>query len=266
MLVSVAMIVRDEEKNIERALRSVLPIADEIVILDTGSVDRTKEIITGMNEPKIKLHDHEWKEDFSEARNASIALCNGDWVFVYDGDEELTQEAQDKLRGLLESQPPEVKTIMMITRNIITDTLSDTLALPRIFRRGTISYKYAVHNHPQYEQQSITTELVSNHYGYQWTPELREKKRKRLLSMMEKMLKDDTLSEMEQFYYKAQYYKTLLVCEQKEEAYTYGKTLLSEARPARHIPVMMYDVFILLGLQALEYNEQDIIRACISAA
>jgi len=41
---------------------------------------------------------------------ASIALCNGDWVFVYDGDEELTQEAQDKLRGLLESQPPEVKT------------------------------------------------------------------------------------------------------------------------------------------------------------
>jgi len=266
MLVSVAMIVRDEEKNIERALRSVLPIADEIVILDTGSADRTKEIIIGFNDQKIRLYDHEWKEDFSEARNASIALCEGDWVFIYDGDEELTEEAQKELRPLLESQPPEVKTVMMITRNIITDTLQDSLTLPRIFRRGTISYKYAVHNHPQYEQETITTNLISNHYGYQWTPELREKKRKRLLSMMEKMLKDDTLSGMERLYYKAQYYKTLLVCEQKEEAYTYGKALLAEVRTTKTIPVMMHDIFVLLGLQALEYNEQDIIRACISAA
>ena len=266
MLVSVAMIVRDEEKNIERALRSVLPIADEIVILDTGSADRTKEIIIGLNDPKIRLYDHEWKEDFSEARNASIALCVGDWVFIYDGDEELTEEAQKELRPLLESQPPEVNTVMMITRNIITDTLQDSLTLPRIFRRGTISYKYAVHNHPQYEQETITTNLISNHYGYQWTPELREKKRKRLLSMMEKILKDDTLSGMEQLYYKAQYYKTLLVCEQKEEAYTYGKALLAEVRTTKTIPVMMHDIFVLLGLQALEYNEQDIIRACISAS
>jgi glycosyltransferase involved in cell wall biosynthesis len=266
MLVSVAMIVRDEEKNIERALRSVLPVADEIVILDTGSADRTKEIITGLNEPKIKLSDHEWKDDFSEARNASIALCTGDWIFVYDGDEELTEEAQKELRPLLESQPPEVNTVSMITRNIITDTLSDTLTLPRIFRRGTIAYKFSVHNHPQYEQEVITTNLTSKHYGYQWTPELREKKRKRLLSMMEKILKDGTLNEMEQLYYKAQYYKTLLVCERKEEAYAYGKALFSEIQAGKPIPVMMHDMFILLGLQALEYCDPDVMRSCIQAA
>ena len=72
MKLSVAMIVRDEENNIRRAFDSVLPIADEIVILDTGSVDNTKAIITAYEDPKIRLSDHPWQNDFSEARNASI--------------------------------------------------------------------------------------------------------------------------------------------------------------------------------------------------
>ena len=177
MLVSVAMIVRDEEKNIERALRSVLPIADEVVLLDTGSADRTKEIIIGLNDPKIKLYDHEWKEDFSEARNASIALCEGDWVFIYDGDEELTEEAQKELRPLLESQPPEVKTVMMITRNIITDTLQDSLTLPRIFRRSTIS-QYGITIRKMSKRPSTRTDIKPLRLS---DAGAREKKRKALV-------------------------------------------------------------------------------------
>ena len=65
MKLSIAMIVRDEENNIKRALGSALDVADEIVILDTGSVDKTKEIIQSYNNPKIKLFDHEWENHFS---------------------------------------------------------------------------------------------------------------------------------------------------------------------------------------------------------
>ncbi len=266
MTLSVCMIVKDEELNIERALRSVLPVADEVVILDTGSSDRTKEIIQSIDDPKIKLHDHEWKDDFSEARNASIAKCTGDWIFIYDGDEELPAEAQKELRPLLESQPASVKTILLVTRNIITDTLEDSLTMPRIFRKGTISYTFAVHNHPQYAEKTVHTGITLNHYGYQWTPELREKKRKRMMAMMDKILKDDTLAPSEQLYYKAQYYKTLLVCEQKKDAYEYGKALLDEVRNHQKVPLLLHDAFMLLGLQSLEYHDVELARTCIASS
>src|SRR5690625_4581747 len=78
-LLSVCMIVKNEEKVLERCLESIHGIADEIVIVDTGSTDKTKEIATKYTD---KLYDFKWINDFSKARNYAASKAIGEWIFV----------------------------------------------------------------------------------------------------------------------------------------------------------------------------------------
>ncbi len=87
-LLSVAMIVKDEEANIRRALESIVDVVDEIIVVDTGSTDRTPEIV---KEYTDKLYFHEWQNDFSEARNYSLQFPTCEWVLIYDADEEASE-------------------------------------------------------------------------------------------------------------------------------------------------------------------------------
>ena len=86
MGISVAMIVKNEEQNIERAIRSAWPSASEIIVVDTGSTDHTKEIA---NDLGATVYDFEWTNSFSDARNFSIDKCDHPWVLILDADEEL---------------------------------------------------------------------------------------------------------------------------------------------------------------------------------
>lgn len=82
--VSLCMIVKNEEKVLARCLDSVQGLVDEIVVVDTGSTDRTKEIA---GQYTTLIYDYEWKQDFSDARNFAGAKAGGDWIFVLDADE-----------------------------------------------------------------------------------------------------------------------------------------------------------------------------------
>jgi glycosyltransferase involved in cell wall biosynthesis len=95
--ISCCMIVKNEEKNIERCLASALPLFDEIVIVDTGSTDRTLELITGYPNEKIKVFEYKWDNDFSKARNYSLSKATKDWIFVLDADEVLADLDRDML-------------------------------------------------------------------------------------------------------------------------------------------------------------------------
>jgi len=76
-LLSVAMIMKNEENNLDRALGSIKPYVDEIVVVDTGSTDNSVEIAKKYTD---KIFFHEWKDDFSEARNYSLQFPTCDWV------------------------------------------------------------------------------------------------------------------------------------------------------------------------------------------
>lgn len=264
MKLSVAMIVRDEENNIRRALDSVLPIADEIVILDTGSVDNTKAIITAYEDPKIKLSDHPWKNDFSEARNASIGQCTGDWIMILDADEELTPEARSELRAQLEALPGTAHTVMMVGRNFVTDHTFDTMSQPRVFRTGTIRYEHAIHNQPRFAKDIFRSELIINHYGYMWTPELLDKKRKRSMPLIEEILKTE-LPPIERLYYKCQLYKMQFTFEH-DTSYITAKEILDELRTAKEMPYIVYEVMILAGFQAIQRREFEFATDYIDVA
>ena len=99
---SLCMIMRDEEEHLARCLESVQGVVDEIVIVDTGSVDRSIEIAESFG---ARVLHEEWNGDFAGPRNTGIDAATGDWILVLDADEELVDGA--KVRDLLHDESME---------------------------------------------------------------------------------------------------------------------------------------------------------------
>jgi glycosyltransferase involved in cell wall biosynthesis len=91
------MILKDEEDTIERCLKCVKDIADEIIIVDTGSKDNTKSICHKYTD---NIFDFEWIDDFSVARNYSFSKATKDYILWLDADDVLLKEDREKLMGL----------------------------------------------------------------------------------------------------------------------------------------------------------------------
>jgi len=98
---SVAMIVKDEEGRIGDAIGSVSPIADQIVVVDTGSTDNTIDRAKSLG---AEIYEHVWRDDFSAARNESLHHCRGDWIFVLDADEVVAERDLDLFRALTQTE------------------------------------------------------------------------------------------------------------------------------------------------------------------
>ncbi len=94
---SLCMIVKDEEEMLPRCLAAAAPAVDEIVIVDTGSTDRTIEIA---REFGARVIEREWTGSFSDARNVSFDAATGDWLMFLDADEVLVEEDVERLRAL----------------------------------------------------------------------------------------------------------------------------------------------------------------------
>jgi tetratricopeptide (TPR) repeat protein len=94
---SLCMVVRDEALLIEQAIASVRDAVDEIVVLDTGSTDRTPEIAAACG---ARVHHQAWDGRFASARNAVLELARGAWVLILDGDERIAVRDAARLRAL----------------------------------------------------------------------------------------------------------------------------------------------------------------------
>ena len=100
MKLSLCMIVRDNEHTIRPCIESIRPWVDEMVVVDTGSKDQTPDILQTYG---AKISYFEWIDDFSAARNESVNLANGEWIFWMDSDDTITSECGKKLRKLADS-------------------------------------------------------------------------------------------------------------------------------------------------------------------
>jgi glycosyltransferase involved in cell wall biosynthesis len=96
-LISLCMIVKDEEACLARCLDSVRDVVNEIVIVDTGSHDNTVSIAQSYG---AKIFYHAWDDNFSAARNVSLDQATGEWIFILDADEVLAQESKASFRAL----------------------------------------------------------------------------------------------------------------------------------------------------------------------
>jgi glycosyltransferase involved in cell wall biosynthesis len=168
---SLCMIVRDEEEMLERCLSAVAPAVDEIVIVDTGSQDRTIELARSFG---ARVIEREWTGSFSEARNVSFEAATGDWLMYLDADEVLVADDVDRLRALTGQVWREA---FYLVETNYTGEIGDGAAVTnnalRIFRNRPqyrfegrlheqIAQHLPVHIPGRIEQTSVRIE----HYGY----------------------------------------------------------------------------------------------------
>ncbi len=108
--ISLCMIVKNEEKHIGRCLDSVAGLMDEIIIVDTGSTDRTVEIVSGYTS---KIYSYLWKDDFSDARNYSFSKASMDYCMWMDADDVLEEGEREGFLRLKQALPLDTDIVMM---------------------------------------------------------------------------------------------------------------------------------------------------------
>ncbi|MBW2583518.1 MAG: glycosyltransferase, partial [Deltaproteobacteria bacterium] len=112
--VSLCMIIKDEEKYLARCLASVKPIVDELIVVDTGSTDLSKDIAITFG---ARVYDYEWKNDFGEARNYSISKASGEWILILDGDEVISPLDHAYFSKMVKKTPRAPIAYSITTRN-----------------------------------------------------------------------------------------------------------------------------------------------------
>lgn len=133
--ISLCMIVKNEEKVLARCLDSVKELMDEIIIVDTGSLDKTKEIAFRYTD---KVYDFKWVDDFSSARNFAFSKAACDYIYSADADEVLDAENRERFRILKETLLPEIEIVQMYYGNQLslgTVYNYDRELRPKLFKR-----------------------------------------------------------------------------------------------------------------------------------
>jgi len=114
--ISLCMIVKNEEKNIGGCLKKIKPLVDEMIVVDTGSTDMTKDIARAFG---AKVHDFKWNNSFSDARNFSIDKASGKWILILDADEAIAPYDFKKLKRLVKETGSKLIAYSFVTRNYV---------------------------------------------------------------------------------------------------------------------------------------------------
>lgn len=196
MKLSLCMIVKNEEDVLERCLKSVKSCVDEIIIVDTGSTDKTKSIALNFTS---NVYDFKWIDDFSAARNFSFSKATGDYIMWLDADDIVTPLNANKLLSLKNTYDPKTD-IFMFKYNVAFDKNNNptfTYYRERIIRNSP-KYKW---ESPIHEVIPLNGNIVYNDISIEHK-KLKSNPPKRNLNIFKKMIDDGVkLDARQQFYY-----------------------------------------------------------------
>lgn len=182
--VSLCMIVKNEEKHLDRCLNSVKNKVDEIVIVDTGSTDGTIEIA---NKHNAKVYHFNWNDDFAAARNFSINQSSSDYILILDADEYL-DEGADLQKDLMSAKDYYIVKF----KNYLSDGNATYHHNVRLFKNKIGLFYYGkLHEHlnitdPNYSFSEGTATFLIHHLGYMWDTYVEKDKKNRNTRIMEK--------------------------------------------------------------------------------
>jgi tetratricopeptide (TPR) repeat protein len=168
---ALCVIARDEERFIAKCLDSARPFVDEIVLLDTGSTDATREIARAHG---ARVEEFAWCDDFAAARNAAIEAATADWILMLDADEQLEPTSGPLLRKLATELPAGmIAFAISIENRRLTDEESIFHAVNRFFPRSPdVRYQGSIHEDLCYlpDPAGSTAYMAPSirviHYGY----------------------------------------------------------------------------------------------------
>lgn len=159
------MIVKNEEEKISRCLSSVVNLVKEIIVVDTGSEDSTKEIAASFG---AKLYDFKWTNDFAEARNYAIQQSTSDWNLILDADEWITKWDTEQVVKFTESHQ-QIGCVRVMDKFLINDEISYSSSISsRLIPKG-VFYTGRIHEQidSSYPKKILPIEI--HHDGYYMT-------------------------------------------------------------------------------------------------
>lgn len=162
---SLVMIVKNESQVLERCLESVKSIVDEIVIVDTGSTDNTKEIALLYG---AKVYDYEWRDDFSAARNFGLERATGNWRLILDADEHLDVGSGELIRDFIQSSKS-IGAVRIKNKFLDGNEVRYSYSFAsRILPKG-VYYQGRIHEQVVSSLPRVRTPILVHHDGYYMT-------------------------------------------------------------------------------------------------
>lgn len=214
-LISVCMIVKNEEDNIERCLASVKPVVDEIVVVDTGSTDRTVEVAQRLG---ASIHHFGWVDDFAAARNEALAHATGQWILQIDADEELSRNGARTIRKVVSEAPSRCWGYYIPEEVYYQQDGNKSLNLAYrllLFRNHPdLRYRYRIHENIHYSGKAPQPDFLLNddvlvyHHGYLADAEEMNKKQERNQRLLSVALAENPDDAFNQFNLGKHYYST----------------------------------------------------------
>lgn len=290
MKISACVIAKNEENNIAACLASLQLIADEIIMVDTGSTDRTIEIAKQFH---AEVYSYLWQDDFSAAKNFALDKAKGDWIIFLDADEYFTPETIGNVRDVIAKHASECDGYLVKMINIDVDDEEnkplDSFFATRIFKNvKELRFWGKVHEELRFSNgrrkalyQVDETEIVLYHTGY-------SQKRKRLkcqrnLKLLLEELKEnpqnvnlyrylaDVYYGLEDYENAVKYAKFDIETGKKELSYaSRSYRIISQALLQMHAPLSEQELYICKAIEAfpelpdfyveyalLKYNSQD---------
>jgi len=249
---SVCMIVRDEEKNLRRCLESLTKIGDyELVVVDTGSTDRTMEIAAEFG---AKIFEHPWEKSFCKARNQATGHATSDWVLSIDADEVL--EGGEYLLDMLRRMPPNIGGGVMMVEDMKGEDVDVTFSSVRLYRRDR-KPKWVSDYHNQLtlnegeKNLALLQGVTLRHFGYDLPPEEMCKK----LDRTEEIIMQDLPGNHHMGYFYLAHQKAKR--NEPEAAIRHGRKYVENMRGKPQFNASIYHILFHCGVQLGEPKEAD---------
>lgn len=190
MNLSICIITKNEQENIERCLKSLMPYEMEIIVVDTGSTDNTKDIVQRYTD---KVFDFEWCDDFAAAKNFAISKTSNDYIIMLDSDEYIDKFEESELIRTIGNNSDKVGRIQI--KNVFKKTnpcKESREWVSRIFNKKSYHYEGRIHEqivrYDGKEYDTFQAPVTIIHTGYDLTEKEKSAKAKRNISLLEKEL------------------------------------------------------------------------------
>lgn len=212
--ISLCMIVKDEERWIESCLKSIYTAVDEIIIVDSGSGDRTREICLSFG---AEVFDFTWRDSFSEARNYGINKAKGKWILWLDADEEMKLEDREMFLTMLRSYTKDALEVPIVSYYgdfPVNAGRAYTFCSYRLFRNNK-GYRFVgdIHEYPDiegfipdYDKDMLKLAKIY-HYGYLDEVSEAKKKSDRNIKILQKVRAQSVDNPWVDYHMASEYYR-----------------------------------------------------------
>ncbi|MFB5762021.1 glycosyltransferase [Paenibacillus medicaginis] len=254
-LLSLCMIVKNEENWLSRCLESIKDVVDEIIIVDTGSTDGTKEIALDYG---AVVFDYEWNDNFADARNFSLEQAKGEWILWLDADEEIERKDREHIRDVL-SHPEcyfgRMKVVNYYGTFPVSYDRAHLMNQYRLFRNDPqLRFDGAIHEQLDIEKLNLTSESVVvlpvtlHHYGYLEEAIEEKDKKERNMRLLEKALEVEDHDPWLDYHYASELYRHERMNEAFEQVnVSIGSFLKSQKKPPSLLYKLKYTILMALG-------------------